>query len=171
MENTDHRSPQRFVNPNRARRLSPPLVMFVFSVALFSSQAAGAADGPVAPCEPDALNSIPAFGDPPNARDWHPRDIATTWSPPACMAWAAQRLTVLTALAGSFAFNGTANGLLIRFGAISAWRGIQYWSVTDRRWDILIADATALDSSDPRSRRVDFTLSELKSGAPLYFAQ
>ena len=171
MKNTDHRSPNCFVKPSRTRRFGPPLVMFVFSAALFSAPAADAADGPIAPCAPDAVSSIPAFGDPPNARNWHPRDIATTWSAPACMTWAAQPFTVLTALAGSFKFDGTANDLLRRFGAISAWRGIQYWSVTDGRWDILIADATALDGTDPRSRRADFTLSELKPGAPLYFAQ
>jgi hypothetical protein len=87
------------------------------------------------------------------------------------VAWASQRFTVLTALAGSFRFAGTADDLLLRFGALSAWRGIQYWSVTDGRWDTLIADATALEGSSPARRRSDFTLRELKSGANLYFLQ
>jgi hypothetical protein len=78
---------------------------------------------------------------------------------------------VLTALAGTFKFAGTADDLLLRFGALSAWRGIQYWSVTDGRWDTLIADAAALDGSSAARRRADFTLGELKSGANLYFLQ
>jgi hypothetical protein len=145
--------------------------MLVLAGVLASAITAGAADGPVAPCKPGDPAPLPAFGDPENARNWHPRDIAATWSPSACIAWASQRFTVLTALAGNFKFGGSADDLLVRFGALSAWRGIQYWSVTDGRWDTLITDAAALDASNPRRRRADFTLAELKSGADLYFQQ
>ncbi len=145
--------------------------MLILAGVLISAAPAAAADGPVAPCASGAAAPVPAFGDPPNGRNWHPGDIAPAWSPPACMAWAAERFTVLTALAGSFKFDGTADDLLVRFGAISAWRGIQYWSVTDRRWNTLIADAAALDGSSPGRRRADFSLLELKSGADLYFLQ
>ncbi len=146
------------------------LVIFALAGALAAAPA-GAADGPVAPCGSGGPEPVPTFGNPPNARNWHPGDIAAAWSPSPCTAWAAQRFTVLTALAGSFKFSGTAEDLLARFGALSAWRGIQYWSVTDGRWDTLIIDAAALDGPSPRQRRSDFTLPELKSGVDLYFLQ
>ncbi len=157
---------------NRLGRL-PILRISLIGLAglLIALASAEAADGPIAPCDPSVAATLPAFADPPNARNWHPCDIAATWSPPACMAWASQRFTVLTAIAGSFKFGGTADDLLVRFGALSAWRGIQYWSVTDGRWNTLIADAAALDGSSPRQRRADFALSELKSGADFYFLQ
>jgi uncharacterized protein DUF6675 len=147
------------------------LAVPILAGILISTTPARAADGPLAPCTPGEAAPLPAFGDPPNGRNWHPGDIPAAWSPPACMPWAAQQFTVLTALAGSFKFDGTADDLLVKFGAMSAWRGIQYWSVTDGRWNILIADAAALDGSSPRRRRGDFTLPELKSGADLYFLQ
>jgi uncharacterized protein DUF6675 len=153
------------------RRLGAWLVIFVLAGVLVSAAPAGAADGPVVPCGPGGPDPLPTFGDPPNARNWHSGDIAAAWSPAACVAWTSQRFTVLTAIAGRFKFNGTADDLLARFGALSAWRGIQYWSVTDGRWDTLIIDAAALDGSSPRQRRANFTLPELKSGADLYFLQ
>ena len=153
------------------KRLGARLAMIILAGVLISAAPAGAADGPVAPCGPGEPAPLPAFGDPPNGRNWHPADLAAAWSPPACVAWAAQRFTVLTALAGSFKFDGTSDDLLLRFGALSAWRGIQYWSVTDGRWDTLITDAAALDGSRPRRRRGDFTLAELKSGVDFYFLQ
>jgi hypothetical protein len=151
--------------------LAVRLAMLILAAILISATPAGAADGPIAPCEPGGPTPLPAFGDPPNGRNWHPRDIAASWSPPVCTAWASQRFTVLTALAGNFKFGGSADDLLVRFGAFSVWRGIQYWSVTDGRWDTLITDAAALDGSNPRQRRADFTLAELKSGGDLYFQQ
>lgn len=126
---------------------------------------------PVAPCGSDGLRPYPAFAETPNARIWRAGEIAPDWAPADCIGWAADGFTVLTAIAGYFHFDGSTDDLLARFGALSAWRGIIYWSVTDDRWEKLIADATALDSSNLKQRRPDFTLAELKSGADLYFLQ
>ena len=141
-------------------------------VALLAPTAIAAAPGgPVAPCGPTQSPSVPQFGDPPNAGNWHPADLASSWVPAPCTNWAAARFTVLTALAGRFAFAGSADDLLLRFGAFSAWRGIQYWSVTDGRWNTLVVDASALEGPSAARRRSDFTLGELKSGLDLYFMQ
>jgi hypothetical protein len=75
------------------------------------------------------------------------------------------------ALAGRFSYRGGADGLLARFGAISASAGIQYWSVTEGGWRTLITHATALDGPDVTHPRADFTLAEMRSGHNLYFAQ
>lgn len=147
------------------------IILLALAGIMISRGPALAAEGPIAPCEPGLASPLPAFGDPPNAQNWHPSDLAPDWAAPVCMGWAAERFTVLTGLAGSFKFEGTADDLLLRFGSFSAWRGIQYWSVTDKRWDTLIADAAALDGRNPGSRRADFSLAELKSGADLYFLQ
>jgi hypothetical protein len=91
--------------------------------------------------------------------------------PAGCIGWAASHFTVLTAIAAYFQFDGSIDDLLARFGAVSGWRGIIYWSVTDGRWDTLITDAAALDGPNHQQRRADFTLSELKAGTDLYFMQ
>lgn len=150
-----------------ARRL---WVLFALLVLVWPL-AAHSQNGPVAPCGLDEQAPYPPFTDPPSARNWRAGDLPPGWVPASCIAWAAQRFTVLTALAAHFRFAGSADDLLARFGAQSAWRGVRYWSVTDGRWDTLIADAAALESADRRRRRADFTLPELKSGADLYFLQ
>jgi len=73
----------------------------------------------------------------------------------------------LTVVAGSFRFSGSADDLLGRFAAISSWRGIQYWSITDGSWETLITDSTAVGDR-PAKRRPDFTVAELKRKGPLF---
>src|SRR4051794_24491381 len=60
---------------------------------------------------------------------------------------------------------------LERFGAVSALTTVRYWSVSDRRWQDLIASAFALAGPDAASRRPDFRAAEMRGGTDLYFAQ
>ena len=68
-------------------------------------------------------------------------------------------------------FTGSVDALLARFGAVSALKGLKYWSVTEGRWLTLITKATALEGPDLDRPRSDFSLAEMRSGADLYFAQ
>jgi len=146
------------------------LALSAFLILIWPGLARSETD-PIAPCGADEPSSNPNFAEPPNARIWRAGEIASDWAPAGCIGWAANSFTVLTAIAGYFQFDGSIDDLLARFGALSRWRGIIYWSVTDGRWDTLITDAAALDLSNHQERRSDFTLSELKSGADLYFVQ
>jgi hypothetical protein len=126
---------------------------------------------PSAPCGTGTPATYPAAANPPNARTWRASEISPDWIPATCIEWASQRFTVLTALAGYFAFDGGADDLLARFGAQSTWRGIKYWSATNHRWTIFVTDAAAVDSIDHKQRRKDFSLLDLKAGEDLYFTQ
>lgn len=88
-----------------------------------------------------------------------------------CAGFTAKGDGVLVAVAGSFPFTGTADALLARFGAVSALKGLKYWSVTEGGWLTLITKATALEGPDLDRPRSDFSLAEMRSGADLYFAQ
>jgi hypothetical protein len=94
-----------------------------------------------------------------------------SWTPPACTGFTAKGDGVLVAVAGSFSFTGSADDLLARFGAISALKGLKYWSVTEGGWRTLITKAAALEGANVVRPRSDFTLAEMRSGADLYFAQ
>jgi hypothetical protein len=94
-----------------------------------------------------------------------------SWTPPACAGFTKKGDGVLVAVAGSFPFTGSADDLLARFGAVSALKGLKYWSVTEGGWRTLITHATALEGADLDRPRSDFTLAEMRSGADLYFAQ
>jgi hypothetical protein len=127
--------------------------------------------GPLPPCTAGGPPPYPIFGNPPYVRNWSEGDLPAGWTPPACVAWASQHFTLLTALAASFPFEGQADELLMRFGAMSAWRGTRYWSITDHRWETLITDSAAVEASDRERHRADFSLAEMKAGQDLYFVQ
>jgi uncharacterized protein DUF6675 len=93
------------------------------------------------------------------------------WVPPVCTGWTKSGYRMLVALAATFRFHGSGDDLLARFGDVSAFKDIKYWTASDRRWRILIADAVAVDGHDSRHRRPDFTAAELRTGKDLYFLQ
>ncbi len=87
-----------------------------------------------------------------------------------CAKWLPDNFSTAVALTGSFRYEGNAASLLKRFGDISSLRGVRYWSIPDKKWQVMITDASALRGPDG-GPRPDFTLAELKSGRPLYFVQ
>jgi hypothetical protein len=125
---------------------------------------------PNPPCEAGSGPAYPLPGAPPSTETWR-GGAASDWQPPVCLGWTGGNFTLLVALAGSFHFAGGADDLLTHFGAPSTFRGIRYWSVTDRRWDTLINDAAALAGPAGPQRRPDFTGPELRAGGDLYYMQ
>ncbi len=101
---------------------------------------------------------------------WTQSDIVTGHLVADCAKWFPDNFTLGITLGGSFRYKGSADSLLAQFGKISSLRGVSYWSVTDKRWEILIPDATAMHGPDGE-QRADFTLDELRSGKNLYFTQ
>lgn len=75
----------------------------------------------------------------------------------------------MVALAGTFVFTGGMEQLLERVGAISTLRNMRYWSTTDKSWRPLAFDAAALSGPDPKTRRRDFSGTELKTGAQFHY--
>ena len=108
---------------------------------------------------------------PPAIQAWHGDDLARSgWKPPDCSGWAqSSRSKFVLAVAGSFRFDGSADELAARVGAISTLRDVRYWSVTDKLWRPLLNDASALSRPDPQSRRADFGPAEMTAGSELYY--
>lgn len=130
-----------------------------------------AVEGPRPPC--GGASPVPAYAPPgrePTVKLWTSAELGSPWTPPDCIGWSAKSDGVLTAVAGRFVYNGSADELLERFGAISALAGLPYWSVTEGGWRTLITGAAALADPDPTHRRADFSAAELRAGS-VYFAQ
>jgi hypothetical protein len=141
------------------------------ALTLFLTAPLGAmAAGPIPPCAGPPLPAYAAIGEPPAVVVYRRADLAE-WHPETCAPLRAPRPAVLVALAGRIGGPAERDALLARFGAISAQRGIRYWSVTDRGWRSLIAGAEALSGPTLASPRSDFTADELAAGQDLYFAQ
>lgn len=140
-------------------------------VVLLSAGLASAADkNPQPPCGTPPVPGYAAVDAAPAVLVISGSDLGA-WKPPSCVGWSAQGDGVLVALSGRFAYKGSTDDLLKRFGAISTLKGLKYWSVTDGGWRTLITSAEALEAPEPGHSRPDFTLAEMKSGKDLYFAQ
>jgi hypothetical protein len=96
---------------------------------------------------------------------------AARWAPPSCLPWPVAQYRLLVAAAGTFGHTGDAAALLARFGAVSAKKGLRYWSVSDRSWQVLVEDAAALAGPEPGRRRADFSVAEMKPGAELFYEE
>jgi hypothetical protein len=70
-----------------------------------------------------------------------------------------------------FRFTGGLDALRLRIGAVSATKGMLYWSVTSKKWQQFILDAHALSGPDGDQVRADFTLGEIAEGRTLYVQQ
>jgi len=127
-------------------------------------------EDPRPPCEVAPEPAYAEVGGDPRVGIWKGAALAT-WTPPACIGWPATKDGVVIALAGRFRHDGSSTDLLRRFGAVSALRGIRYWSVSDKRWRVLIADATAIGDKVAKQRRENYSPSEFKPGEDLYFVQ
>jgi hypothetical protein len=138
----------------------------VLVLALLAAAPAWAAEG----CAPGLLPDAPPPGEAPAFRSWEKQAVPQQ-SIAACAGWGEWQPNLVAALSGRFAFDGTSRDLLARLGAISALKGVKYWSVHDQRYNLLITDASALVGEDGWSRRGDFTADDLAGGAARHFIQ
>lgn len=90
---------------------------------------------------------------------------------PDCSGLRTREFELLVRVTAGFASALDVNGLLGRIGAVSALRGMPYWSFTDQRRLPLIRESFAIDKPASMTPRADYSAAELRSGAELYFAQ
>jgi hypothetical protein len=93
------------------------------------------------------------------------------WTPPACTGWTSRGFATLVVTVGRFRNSYGADTMLRRIGAISALKGMRYWSTTHRRWQTLIVGAHASTGPPDDRRREDFLPNEISAGKYLYFQQ
>jgi len=150
--------------------LQRPLIAWSIVALLvpFASEAF-AKTPPGVPC---GVDPYPAFANDearPNFEVWTDDELPSGWTPPACTNLHLNGPRLLIAVAGTFRTNSSSDALAARFAAISATKGVKYWSASDKDWRVLIEDAAALTAD--RQRRADFTVEELMSSQDLYFGQ
>ena len=105
---------------------------------------------------------------PPGVAIWtgteFPRELAR------CVGWGFQNFTAFAAVAGTFQ-TAHVEEVLGRIGAISTFKGMRYWSVTDHRLEPLIKEAFAVEGSSPNNARSDFTQADMQVGRELFFTE
>jgi len=143
--------------------------VFAFTLLLIAPGARALAPQPA--CGMAGTPSYPSPDSAPAIHIWQGKELEQgNWVPPSCTGWAADsRSKLIVTLNGSFHSDDPMSALLARVGTISALRSMQYWSTADKKWGPLSTDASALTGPDSKSRRPDFSPSELVKGAQLYY--
>jgi hypothetical protein len=141
-------------------------IVLVVSSAAMAAISAG--EKPRPPCGVEPFPAYPTLDAPPVILLWTETELAG-WSPPACTAWQRGSATLVVGLAGHFRDTRDADAMLARIGAISSLRDVRYWSITDKQWNTLFTRASALEGSDPKKLRGDFSASEMGAARDVYF--
>jgi hypothetical protein len=126
---------------------------------------------PMPPCGGSSHPPYAALDTPLNVVVWTSSKLPASWAPPSCTGWSSKKVALLVAAAGRFQHEGDTTFLLQRLAAISDLVSVRYWSVSRRGWHDLIDHAFALRTKDQQSRRIDFSLYELRPDRDLYFWQ
>jgi hypothetical protein len=124
------------------------------------------------PCDADLPpTSYAPVGAAPDIQIWKQQDFAKFTDQAACLGSSTLDLHMLVSVAGSFENAAGAYGILTRFGEVSKFLLVRYWSTTDQKWRPLVLAAAALTTRDSGEPRKDFTNAELQSGQDVYFSQ
>jgi hypothetical protein len=153
----------------RARRWQAMALLIALLVSLAAARPGHAADwAPRPPCGEG--DPAPPYAEL-NARpEWRGESLRN-WQPPACTGWQPLPSATVVALAGRFRHEGSGDVLLERFGAISRFDGVRYWSTSRGGWRELFSDSRGVTSARGDTARPDFTPDELRSGRDFYFHQ
>jgi hypothetical protein len=126
---------------------------------------------PQPPCGNEVSPAYPEVEQPPVAKVWEHGELGRTWHPPQCTGWEDAGFSTLVVIAARFHYTGGRDDLLSRIGAISMYKGVQYWSTTHQQWRTLIVDAAGKTAESGDQRRDDFLPGELAAGHIMFFEQ
>jgi hypothetical protein len=145
--------------------------LVLLAATLGCAPPAVADSGPQPPCGSEPFPPYPDLDHSPVVKVWDRSGSGRDWTPPACTGWSAPGFSTLVVTVGRFRDTSGVEGLLRHVGAISQLTGMRYWSTTQKRWQALIVDASALAGPASDRRREDFSSNEISEGASLYFQQ
>lgn len=149
-----------------------PFFAAVFAYSALTTFGAPISDeGPRPPCGQEPVPNYPPQDGPTAIRVWSHASLNGSWTPPSCVSDKGGGFLELVALAGRFRAHGDIDGILARLGAISSLTGLEYWSISDQKWEVLITRAQALVDAASHKVRGDFSAAELRGGGDLFFVQ
>jgi hypothetical protein len=135
--------------PKRSKRRN---VVQLTTALLLSGLAAHAlAETPVLPCDGTRIEFPPVDAEP-IIRIFKQADVAG-WKPPACTGWPAKNFEFIGVAAASFRYNGDETELARRYGAISEYAAMRYFSPRRQTWRELSFEAFALRDAKPANKR------------------
>src|SRR5262249_24004526 len=114
------------------------VILSVATNTILVQRAAEAQPRPPCGGQPPAPAYSPA-GSPPAVGTWSGLEAGNRLS---CAGWTSPAKTrTVVALAGKFKYSGTASGLFVKLGRLSAYPNIKYWSRSAKSWQPLVLEA------------------------------
>jgi hypothetical protein len=114
--------------------------------------------------------AYPALDKPALVQSWL-RDGRQDGAAPDCNGLRSRDIELLVRVTARFHSPLDGAAMLGRLGAVSALKGMPYWSYTDKMRQLLVSESYAVDHPVSMKARADFSPAELRSGALLFFVQ
>jgi len=121
------------------------------------------------PCEgvPDAAYAM--VGGAPIIGSWHEADPnKAPWQAAPCLRWSDGHTRMSTALAAAMRA-GSLEQLLTRYGALSKYNLIRFWSVLHQNWEEFVSSAGFVDGPAARYSLPDLTAEQFVTGREFYY--
>jgi hypothetical protein len=147
-----------------------PVLVALLLAHVFGAQPASASPDPTSACVAPTWPTSRLDAALPTVVEWSSKQWPPDVIVPACLGWDAHQFDSFAAVVGTF-HAAAMEDVLRGIGAISAYRGLRYWSVTDHRLEPLITDAFAVADERGTLVRPDFDPAELQEGRELFFLQ
>jgi hypothetical protein len=115
---------------------------------------------------------LPAYTQPggsPTIAVWTEADAnRAPWQGAPCLHWTSGQTRMVTALAASIAANSL-DELLDRYGSLSTYKSIRFWSVMHQTWEDLVVSAGFVDGPQANYSQRDQTSADFQTGRVLYY--
>ncbi len=121
------------------------------------------------PCQGAPQPGYPPPGAVPAIAAWSESDAnKAAWRASPCLQWTAGRTRMVTALSASLGARSL-DELLARFGALSNYKSIRFWSTMHQNWEELVTAAGFMDGPAATYSRPDLAPAEFVQGAEFYY--
>lgn len=149
------------------KRLAALLLVFLPSLAGAQTGLQGFDLRP--PCEGTPPPAYGVAGGPPATAAWSEGALnKAAWAAAPCLRWTGGKVRLASALAATLT-TPTVDSLLVRFGALSQYKSIRFWSIMYETWDEFVADAGFIDGPQSQHTLPDLKADGFVVGRELYY--
>jgi hypothetical protein len=121
------------------------------------------------PCEGPPHPAYAQTGGPPLIASWNEDDLnKAAWQFSPCLHWTDGRTRMATALAAAV-HAPSLDHLLVRYGALSQYKGIRFWSTMHQSWEPFVTQAGFTDGPEARYIVPDLKPEDFVTGRQFYY--
>jgi hypothetical protein len=121
------------------------------------------------PCEGTSPPNYGAPGGKPAIAVWSEGDLSrAAWQAAPCLNWAGGKVRMATALGATIAAPSL-DELLGRFGALSQYKSIRFWSTMYDHWEEFVGGAGITDGPDARYSYPDLKAADFTAGRSFFY--